>query len=55
MPVIPLFDDVGKDGTLSPSQMVREVPKPNAGVMLGATVTENVTGGAHTPASGVNV
>ena len=35
--------------------MEREVPKLKVGVLLGVTVTEKLTGNAHTPAVGVNV
>lgn len=55
VPVIPLVETFGKDGTLPPAQIVREVPKLNVGVIFGATVTEKLTGGAHTPAEGVKV
>jgi hypothetical protein len=55
LPVIPLADVAGNDGTAPPSQMVCEVPKLNTGVTLGLTVTANVTVVAHKPASGVNV
>ena len=55
VPVIPLVDVAGKVGTDSPAQMVRVVPKLNAGVVLLFTVTVNVTGMAQIPAVGVNV
>jgi hypothetical protein len=46
-PVIP-FDDVGgKVGTTPPLQIVSELPKLNAGVIVGFTVTVNVAGTAH--------
>jgi hypothetical protein len=48
-------EELGKVGTAPPAQIVSEVPNVNVGVIFGATVTENVTGGAHTPADGVNV
>ena len=54
-PVIPFVDEVGKVGTVPPAQTVTVVPNVKAGVMLGATVTEKVTGGAQVPAAGVNV
>ena len=54
VPVKPLDDVVGNAGTLPPSQMVREVPILKAGVILGATVIENVTVGAQLT-EGVNV
>ena len=50
-----LVDELGKEGTVPPAQMVSVVPKLNVGVMFGATVTEKVTGGEHNPADGVNV
>ena len=55
MPVILLVDVVASVGTEPPSQIVRVVPKPNAGVMLGLTVTVRVVGRAHNPAAGVKV
>jgi hypothetical protein len=55
VPVIPFVEEFGREGTVPPAQMVRSVPKLKAGVMFGATVTENVTGGEHNPAEGVNV
>ena len=55
VPVIPFVDVPGKVGTVPPAQIFNEVPKLNTGVMIGLTVTENVAGVAHCPASGVNV
>ena len=55
VPVMPLFEVFGKAGTLSPEQMLSEVPKLNIGVRLGDTVTVSVTGVAHWPLAGVNV
>ena len=55
IPVIPFVDVVGKEGTVPFSQIVKDVPKLNVGVMLGATVTVNVVGKAHNPVVGVNV
>ena len=55
VPVMPLVDVVGKMGTVPPAQIDKAVPKLNAGVMLGFTVTVNVTDVAHTPPAGVNV
>ena len=52
---MPLFDVLGKLGTVPPAQMVSAVPKANVGVMFGSTVTVNVAGIAHSPAAGVNV
>ena len=53
--MIPLFDVVGKFGTVPPSQTVKLVPKPNVGVITGLTVIVNVVPVAHCPAVGVNV
>jgi hypothetical protein len=51
-----LFDDVaGKAGTLPPAQTVNDVPKLNVGATIGLTVTANVIGKAHCPASGVKL
>ena len=55
VPVILLVDVVGSVGTVPPAHTVSVVPKLNAGVMFGFTVTVNVTGKAQTPAVGVNV
>ena len=45
----------GKAGTVPPEQILSDVPKLNAGVIFGATVTLNVVVVAHCPAVGVNV
>jgi hypothetical protein len=55
LPVTPLFDVVGNDGKGSPAQIVIEPGKENDGFASAFTVTSNVTGTAHCPASGVNV
>ena len=55
MPVIPFDDVVGNIGTAPLSQIVKEVPKLNVGVILGFTVTVNVVVVAHNPEVGVNV
>ena len=55
MPVILSVDIVGSVGTVPPAHTVSVVPKLNAGVMFGFTVTVNVTGKAQTPDVGVNV
>ena len=47
VPVIPFVDVFGKLGTVPPAQIVNDVPKLNAGVMFGVTVTVNVVGSAH--------
>ena len=46
-PVTPFVDVVGKVGTTPPLQIVSELPKVNAGVIVGFTVTVNVAGTAH--------
>lgn len=48
-------DVVASVGTVPPAQIVRLVPKLNAGVIFGLTVTVKVVGKAHKPAAGVNV
>jgi hypothetical protein len=55
VPVIPLSDVVGKDGTPDPAQIVRDVPKLNAGVMFGLITTLKWVTIAHWPGAGVNV
>ncbi len=50
-----LLDVFGNVGTTSPAQILNDVPKLNAGTILGATVTVNVVVVAHKPAVGVNV
>ena len=55
MPVMLLVDVVGRVGTVPPEQIVSVVPKLNAGVTFGVTVTLNVVGRAHCPAVGVKV
>jgi inosine-uridine nucleoside N-ribohydrolase len=42
-------------GNVPPEQIDKVVPKLNAGVSTGFTVTVNVVGTAHCPAVGVNV
>jgi hypothetical protein len=54
LPVIPFVDVPGNAGTEPPEQIVREVPKLNAGVTLGLTVTVNTSVVAQTPAEGMN-
>ena len=54
VPLTPFVDVVDSVGTAPPSQIVRELPKLNEGVMFGFTVTVNVTGAVHA-APGVNV
>lgn len=55
VPLNPLTDVFTNAGTEPPSQMVSVVPYVNVGVMLGFTVTVNVTGVAHMPGAGVKV
>jgi hypothetical protein len=55
VPVILLDDVPGNAGTDPPEQIVSDVPKLNAGVIFGFTVTVNVVVSAHCPADGVNV
>ena len=55
VPVTPLVDVVGNDGTVPLAQIVRLAPKLKTGVTIGLTVTLNVVGVAHRPAVGVNV
>ena len=55
VPFIPFVDVVGKVGTVPPAQIVKDVPKLNAGVIFGFMVTVNVVELAHCPALGVNV
>ena len=55
LPVIPLDEVLGKEGTVAPAQMVIELPKLNVGVMFGFTVTVNVVVVAHCPEDGVKV
>ena len=47
MPVILLVDVVDNVGTVAPWQTVSEVPKLNAGVIFGLTVTVKVVVVAH--------
>jgi len=54
VPLIPLFDVKGSEGTAFPEQMLSDGPKLNAGVTIGLTVTLNVVDVAHWFASGVN-
>ena len=53
VPVIPLFDVVGKAERLPPEQM--GVTAVNVGVTFGLTVIVKVVVVAHCPAVGVNV
>lgn len=47
MPEIPFIDVFGSVGTVSPAQMVNEVPKLNTGVLFGVTETVNEVVVAH--------
>ena len=55
VPVMPLSEVPGREGTPPPEQIFNVDPKLNAGVTLGLTVTVNVVGLAHSPAFGVKV
>ena len=55
VPLIPFVDELGKTGTDPPSQIDRDVPKLNVGVMFGVTVTVKVVAVAHCPDVGVKV
>ena len=55
IPSIPLSDVVGNVGTVPPSQITSEGPKPNSGVMVVVTVTDKLVVVAHCPVAGVNV
>ena len=44
MPAMPLSDGVVNGGTGPPAHIVNVLPKLNAGIILGVTVTVNVTG-----------
>ena len=55
VPVIPSIEVAGSAGTVPPSQMVSDVPKPNVGVMLGRIVTVSVVLVTHCPGVGVKV
>ena len=55
VPLIPLVELPGNDGTDPPAQMVSEVPKLNTGTTFGRIVVVKVVGTAHCPAVGVNV
>ena len=53
--MIPLAEVVGKAGALLPAQMLSAVPKLNAGVIIGLTVTWKVVVLAHWLLAGVKV
>jgi hypothetical protein len=55
VPVIPLADVAGNEGTFAPAQILRNVPKLKVGVTTGFTVTTKFTVVAHCPADGVNL
>ena len=55
VPLMPFNDVAGKDGADAPAQIPREVPKANAGVIIGLTVTAKLVLNAHCPASGVKI
>jgi hypothetical protein len=52
---MPLADVDGKDGTVLPEQIVKEVPKLKVGVIFGFTVRTKFVVVAHCGASGINV
>ena len=55
VPVTPLSDVAGSEGTVPPEQIVSALPKLNVGIVLGVTVTVRLVVVAQTPAVGVNV
>ena len=55
VPFTLFVDAVGNVGTAAPAQTVKDVPKLNAGVTIGFTVTVKVTVVAQGPAAGVKV
>jgi hypothetical protein len=55
VPLIPFEEVVGSTGTVAPAQIESDVPKLNAGVIIGFTVTLKVVVAAHCPAVGVKV
>jgi hypothetical protein len=55
LPLYPLEETAGSEGTVPPLQIVKLVPKLNAGTAFAVTFTVKVAGFAHSPADGVNV
>jgi hypothetical protein len=55
VPLMPLSEVTGNNGTLLPAHMLSVVPKLNAGIVFAFTVTVNVVVFAHCPADGVKV
>ncbi len=55
VPVKPLVEVIGSDGTASPVQIDKLVPKLNTGMSFGVTVNVKLAVVAHWPAPGVNV
>ena len=53
LPLIPLFDVVGSEGTVLPAQIDKAVPKSKPGVRVGVTVTVKEVAVAHCPDEGV--
>ena len=51
----PLLEVVGRTGTTPPEHIISDVPKSKTGMVLGVTVTVNVTGLAQTLVTGVKV
>lgn len=52
---MPFVDVEVREGTVTPAQIVSDVPKLKAGIIFCTTVTARVAGIAHNPASGVKV
>jgi hypothetical protein len=55
VPVIPLDDEVGSEGTAAPPQIVSVVPKLKVGKIVEFTVTATDVPEAHWPEAGVKV
>ena len=47
LPLTPLSEEDGSEGTAAPEHIESAVPKLNAGVVLGVTVTFRLKGRAH--------
>ena len=55
LPLIPLVEVAGSEGTVPPAQTLKAVPKLKLGTVLGVTVTLSVVVVAHCPEAGVKV
>lgn len=55
VPLTPLSDVFGKEGTVPPEHILSVVPKLNVGIVFATTVTFSVVLVPHCPAFGVNV